>query len=338
MGTVASDLQNIDIEINSLEMKGPQDILRVLWQLFKIIRLWEPDVVQTWMYHADLLGGLAARAAGNRNLIWGVRTTDVEAGGRRGTTLVRNLCACLSRWVPQKIICAAEAARLAHVEAGYAIDRMMVVPNGFDLSRLVATASERSALRFECGFGADEVVVGILGRFNEEKDHENFVQAAGLVAQRFANVRFLLVGRGLEASNMQLGAWISDTGYADRFVMIGQRSDVPSCLAAMDIFCLSSKTEGFPNAVGEAMAVGVPCVVTDVGDAAMLVGNTGLVVKKQDARALANGLAQLLETPREARAELGRKAQERIRTEFTIDRARERFEAAYNVVLQCKNR
>lgn len=329
IGNVGRQLQALGVEVLAMRMRSTLDIPRVLWQLVRLIRTSEPELVQTWMYHADLLGGLAARIAGNRNVIWGIRTTDVQVGGKRATTLVRLACAWLSRWVPHTILCAADASRRAHMAVGYDAARMVVVSNGFDLSLLVATADQRATLRARCGFTVHDVVVGTLGRFNPAKDHKNFVRAAGLLAQQYAHVRFLMVGRGLDKANTELAREIAQTGHADRFVLLAERADVPVCLAAMDVFCLSSRTEGFPNVVGEAMAMGVPCVVTDVGDAAMLVADTGIVVPKEDSVGLAHGLERLLVMTREAYLQLGQKARERIHAEFTMERARERFEALY---------
>jgi glycosyltransferase involved in cell wall biosynthesis len=329
IGKVGAQLQRLGIEVHALGMRSTLDIPRVMWKLVRMIRASRPDVVQTWMYHADLLGGLAARLAGNRNVIWGIRTTDVAAGGNRATVFVRQLCAWLSRFVPRAIVCAADASRRSHIEVGYDAQRMVIVPNGFDLSRLVAKPEQRDALRLQCGLGAGVVAVGYLGRFHPHKDQANFVRAAGLIARLHGNARFLMVGRGLDVNNAQLAQWISATGYADRFVLLGERTDVPVCLAAMDLFCLSSRTEGFPNVVAEAMTMGLPCVVTDVGDAAMLVADAGVVVPKEDSAALAAGLGQLLAMAPDVRQQLGQKARARIHAEFSIDRARERFESIY---------
>lgn len=334
IGKVGPQLQALGIEVHALGMRSALDIPHVMWRLVRLIRTSRPDVVQTWMYHADLLGGMAARLVGNRNVIWGIRTTEVKAGGSRATASVRKLCAWLSRSVPHTIVCAADASRRAHIAVGYDASRMVVVPNGFDLTCLVATSAQREVLRLQCGLGTGVVAIGYLGRFHPDKDQENFVRAAGLVAQQHSDVRFLMVGRDLDADNAQLAEWISSTGCADRFVLLGERADVPVCLAAMDLFCLSSRTEGFPNVVGEAMAMGVPCVVTDVGDAAMLVADTGVVVPKEDSAALAQGLGCLLAMTSDARQQLGQKAKARIHAEFTMERARERFESIYQRVIK----
>ncbi len=302
-------------------------------RLYRLMRTLQPDIVQTWLYHADFLGGLAARVAGIRNVIWGVRTTDVDGGCARATAFVRQACASLSRWVPHTIVCVAEAARRSHSLVGYDPRRMVVVGNGFDLAALTSGQSQRGQLRAQCGFEKDDVVVGTLGRFNLDKDHANFVQAAGQLARRHPRLRFLMVGEQLDANNHDLMGWIAATGHADRFVLLGERSDVAVCLAAMDIFCLSSRTEAFPNVVGEAMAMGLPCVSTDVGDVAVLMADTGVLVPKADPTALAQGVAGLMARGPAYREQMGQKARERIRLTFTMACVRQRFERIYENVI-----
>jgi glycosyltransferase involved in cell wall biosynthesis len=331
-GAMGPRLREAGVELVTFDFK--RSPLSHFLGLALFIRRTRPDIVQTWMYHADMFGGLAARLTGNRNVIWGIRTTELQQGDARATVAVRSVCARLSRWIPHTIVCVAEAARRSHVEAGYDAGRMVVVPNGFDLSRLVTAPGQASRLRAQCGFGADELVIGTLGRFNHNKDQRNFVRAAGLLAQRNDHVRFLMAGRGLDPGNAELRHWLGKTGRAERFALLGERADMPVCLEAMDIFCLSSRTEAFPNVVGEAMAMAVPCVVTDVGDAAMLVADTGVVVPKEDSAALADGMARLsLMTP-DARRQLGRRAKERIHAEFAMARACARFEAVYQRVIE----
>jgi glycosyltransferase involved in cell wall biosynthesis len=332
-GEVGLQLQALGIEVYALGMRSGLDIPRVVWELVQMFRQSRTDVVQTWMYHADLIGGFAARMAGIKKVIWGIRTTDVSAGGSRATAVVRWLCARLSRWIPHTIVCAAEASRRVHVALGYRADCMVVVPNGFDLPRLQATPEQVAGLRSACGFSADTVVVGTLGRFNAVKDPLNFVRAAGLLAREYPRAQFLMVGRDCNDANAELIGWIKAIGCADRFVLLGERSDVPVCLAAMDVFCLSSRTEGFPNVVGEAMAMRKACVVTDVGDAAYLLGECGVVVPKEDSAALVEGMSKLVGLSVLERNFLGAQAHARIATEFTMDCTRERFEAVYANVL-----
>lgn len=336
-GKVGEMLHQIGVDVHALEMRSVLDIPAVFFQLIRIIRNMRPDIVQTWMYHADLIGGLASLAAGNRRVIWGIRTTEVSSGVSRTTSVIRKLCARLSSWIPMRIVCAADASRKAHINLGYDSTRMVVIPNGFDPNLMSSMDASRFALRGKLGFDSDDIVIGTLGRFNPDKDHENFVFAMGLLAKKIDRVRFLMVGYGLDAENAELAAWLDRTGYADRFVLLGERLDAPVCLSVMDIFCLSSRTEGFPNVVGEAMAIGLPCVVTNVGDAAILVGDCGVVVAKEDSLALSQGLLRVIGMSPYARQQLGHDAKMRIHTEFTMEHARKRFESLYETITERGN-
>jgi glycosyltransferase involved in cell wall biosynthesis len=143
----------------------------------------------------------------------------------------------------------------------------------------------------------------------------------------------MMVGRDLDVDNVDLSSCINETGYSDRFVLLGERSDVPVCLSAMDIFCLHSRTEGFPNVLGEAMAMGLPCVATDVGDAALLLADGGVIVPKKNSAALAQGLEKLCRLTPAGRIALGKKSKHRVRDEFSMTRTRDRFEAIYTKIV-----
>lgn len=333
LGAIGPQLTALSVPVTTLGMRNALDIPRVLYRLTRILRVARPDIVQSWMYHADLLGGLAARIAGVGRVIWGVRTTDLGKGGKKATILIRKICALLSGTLPEAIVCAAEASRRAHVSVGYNNERMVVIPNGFDVSRLNASQEQREAIRSAADINHDEVVIGSLGRFNPVKDHANFIAAAALLCAKHSELKFLLVGRDLEPGNAALMRLISATGHAERFVLLGERQDVAACLKAMDIFCLHSRTEGFPNVLGEAMAMGLPCVTTDVGDAAYLLNGNGVVVPSQDSQALAKGIEEVLDLGAEERSALGQSARIRIYSNFTIARASENFIRLYKTVV-----
>lgn len=333
LGEFGQGLIEAGISVDVLGMTSMRDMPRVLLRLIGIFRERRPDIVQTWMYHSDLLGGLAARMAGIGGIIWGVRTTDLQEGGKSTTVLVRKVCAWLSGFLPKYIVCAAEASRRSHIAVGYNASRMLVIPNGFDLTRLQATDEQRSAIRSGAGIEASDIVIGSLGRFHPVKDHASFVAAAGLLAPRYSRLKFLLVGRELLSSNAELQRLIEATWYAERFILLGERQDVASCLKAMDIFCLHSRTEGFPNVLGEAMAMGLPCITTDVGDAAYLLGNDGVVVPALDPNALGKGIEDLIALDVEGRRALGEAARQRIYSNFTMASASQRFMSLYRDIL-----
>lgn len=329
LGEFGSPLIAAGIDVQVMGMRRMTSVPSIVLKLTKLIRQRQPDLVQTWMYHADLIGGVAARAAGNRNVIWGVRTTDMIEGTAYSTYIIRRICALLSRVVPATIVCAAEASRSTHAAIGYERSKMVVIPNGFELPNSAALAEQRRAFRGAQGWSDDEFVVGCVGRFNYYKDHANFVKAGGMLLRLHPSARFLMVGKGLDFSNAELRTLIASTGFPDKFTLLGFRDDVLNCLTALDVFCLPSRSEGFPNVLGEAMSVGIPCVATDVGDVRTLLSHSGIVVPKENATALCAGLAQIFESPRTVRTAMGQKGRDRIMAEFSAAKARERFEAIY---------
>ncbi len=332
IGSVGKELQKLGVDVYAFELNYSLNLPLQLIRLIKKISSLHPDIVQTWMYHADLLGGLAAYLTGYRRIIWGIRVTDIHSSSII-TLWIRKLCALLSTLIPCKIICVAETALQSHIEKGYDADRMIVIQNGLNFSYLASSPDQRKILRLQCGFSNNTLVIGCLGRFDPIKDHHNFVSAARIITEQYPNVYFLMVGRDLTPDNTILKKWIYKTGHNDRFVLLGQRNDVAVCLSAMDIFCLPSCIEGFPNALSEAMAMGLPCISTDVGDAGIMLGGTGVIVPKKNSKALADALLQVIALSNEQRNQMGRYAKERVMSEYSIENARARFESVYQEVI-----
>jgi glycosyltransferase involved in cell wall biosynthesis len=332
VGPVGDQLRQAGVPVVALGMRSPLSAIAALWRLRQLIARQKPDLVQTWMVHADLIGGLAARTAGVPAVVWGIRTTDFSTSPL-STRAVRWLCARLSRLVPHTIVCAAEASRRAHVAYGYDAGRMLVIPNGFELDRLKPDAQRGHELRLRLGVSPAQVLIGCVGRYNAAKDHANFVRAAGLLAASHADCRFLMVGRDVEGSNAALKQLVDATGHGDRFLLVGEQGDVPAWLDAMDMFVLPSQSEGFPNVLGEAMAMGLPCVSTDVGDAAWLLGDAGLVVPPQDAQALSDAMRNLMSLPRHELQALGQRARQRLTSGFSMQQACDRFTRLHEQVV-----
>jgi glycosyltransferase involved in cell wall biosynthesis len=336
-GSMGARIRSLGVPVHALGMKRGMPNPWAWLRLVGMIRREKVQLVQCWMYHADLLGGLAARAAGVP-VIWSLRQSNLAPElNRRTTLMIVKACARLSTLIPRYIVCGSNAARRAHVDVGYADTGMVTIPNGFDMELFSPSNESRSAMRAALGLEtADAPLIGLAARFDPQKDHANFIAAAGMLHQRMPEARFVMCGDGVTWDNSFLAERIAQAAVGDRCYLLGRRDDVPTLLAALDVACSSSRGEGFANVIGEAMACGVPCVVTDVGDSAAIVGDTGRVVPPGDPAALANGLFELLILSAQERRRLGEAARRRIETNFSLPAVAARYEALYQEVLaQC---
>ena len=208
--------------------------------------------------------------------------------GGHGHAIARRLENAVSH--TDLVLCNSNAGRVAHERLGYRPPRWLVIPNGLDVDRFAPRPDERATVRSELGLEEASFVVGMCARVDPMKDHDNFVKAAAMFVETAPEARFALIGAGTNEQGSALDRAIRESGIAERFVRLGLRQDLCRLHAALDIATLSSAFgEGFPNVLAEAMACGVPCVATDVGDSASIVGDTGLIVPPHDATALAAG-------------------------------------------------
>ncbi|WP_201537883.1 glycosyltransferase family 4 protein [Psychrobacter immobilis] len=296
LGLIGQDLKSAGFNVHTLNMKSAFDLPITYLKLRKVLKNFNPDVVQTWMYHADFMGGLAARSLGIKNVVWGIRTTDVSQNNAKVTVGLSKVCARLSYTIPRTIICAADVSKEYHASMGYDKDKMIVIPNGFDIDSLYATHEDTECLRKLMNLSKDDIVVGSVGRFSTEKNQRLFIDAANILIKKNPHLKFIMVGRDNDLKNEDLVAWIKAQGIMNNFRLLGQRDDVATCLSLMNVFCLHSKTEGFPNVLAEAMAMEIPCVATDVGDAKHIMGDFGTLVAKNDKNGLAQAIKDIVNT------------------------------------------
>lgn len=331
LGPVSEKIERLGIPVRSLGMQPGRPNLSSIGRLVRWLRQDRPHVMQTWMYHADLLGGVAARLAGQISIVWGIRHSDPRTQGYGLLTVPTvKLCARLSRWIPKRIVCCSEASRQAHVAFGYTADKMLVIPNGVDLAALKPDPEARRVTRQALEIPIEAPVIGLVGRFHPQKDHQNFVHAAKLVFSKRPAVHFVLCGEGVTWDNRELTAWIDDAGIRANCRLLGRREDIPQLMASFDLATSSSCFgESFANVVSEAMSCGVPCVVTDVGDSAHIVGPTGIVVPPRDAAALARGWERMLDLGRERLLQTGLQARQRIQEHFDLPNIVDRYQAMF---------
>jgi glycosyltransferase involved in cell wall biosynthesis len=330
-GPIGEEIAGRGIPVHTLGMRRGLPTPWHLPALVRLLRRTAPDVIQTWMYHADLMGGLAGRRAGRIPVVWGIRHTDLRWGSARLTTiLTARLNGLLSGALPAAIVCNSEASRRIHERMGYASSKLTVIPNGFDLDTFHPDSLAWAEVRRELGVPPEALLVGNVARYHPQKDHRSLVRAAAVLNATIPGVHFLFVGTGVSPENAELSGWIRTAGLEGCVHLLGRRLDTPRLYAAMDVFCLSSSHgESFPQVVGEAMASGVPCVVTDVGDAAEIVGQTGRVVRPGRAEELAAACEGLLRLPAAERRRLGEAARRRIHDQYSIQSIVSLYAALY---------
>jgi glycosyltransferase involved in cell wall biosynthesis len=291
---------------------------RAFYELVGLLRRLRPDVLMTWLYHADLLGTLAGRLAGVRRIIWNVRCSDMDF--TRYAPLTRATVAVLARLsrLPWAIATNSRVGQRVHDGLGYRPKRWVYLPNGFDTNEWKPDAQQREAVRSELGLSEGDILAGMVARVDPQKDHATFLEAVRMLSTRYRRLRVLLVGQGTAELPLPEELRLST-------VALGERRDVPRLLRALDLLVSSSAYgEGFPNIIGEAMSSGVPCVATNVGDTASIIAETGLVVPPRDARALASAIEAMI-GGRVDRSALATSARTRIEAQYSLENCLQRY-------------
>lgn len=334
VGPVGEQLRASGIPVHALGMSpslslNPAPFLR----LYRLLRALRPDLLQGWLYHANLVGLVVGRLAGVPRIAWNLRSGIRQPGlHRRGTAWMARASALLSRW-PDVVLVNSASGLEFHRRLGYRPRRWELVPNGFEIDRFLPNGQLRAEVRREVGVPESGFLIGHIGRFHPAKGHDILIRAAGLLAGARPEAFFALCGEGVTEENPQLERWIEEAGLRGRVRLLGPRRDIPRLLVAFDAMTSASLSEGFPNVVGEAMACGIPCVVTDVGDSKTLVGESGLTVPAGRPEALASALETMIRLSPEARGRLGEAARRRIETHYEIGAIARRVEALYDALL-----
>lgn len=337
-GVFADRLEQAGVVVSTLDMPRGRVTLGGLFRLCQLIKQVSPDVVQTWMYHANLIGGVMARLAGIKAVTWGIHHANFDrAHNSRVTLLIVKLCALLSSWVPTKIVSCSVKATQLHQALGYQSDKFIDIPNGYALDKIKPDSQSRLAVRDALSIPSDAFIIGMVARFDPQKDHHNLIKALDQIKQSGQKFICLLVGFGMDDHNAPLMAELSAAGVTQHVKLLGPRNDIPAVMNALDVHVLSSLGEAFPNVLAEAMACGTPCVTTDVGDAALIVGDHGWVVSARNPAALAGGLMQaktVFENDRQAWKELQHACREHIMINFELSQMCDRYRSAWRTCIQ----
>jgi glycosyltransferase involved in cell wall biosynthesis len=339
-GPVEEMLAAAGIPVTSLELPRGRVTPAGLWRLRRLIREWQPHVVGSWLYHADLLATLALLPGRSVPLIWNLRSARMDMQQYSWVSrATRRACAVLSHQ-PDVIVANSATGQAFHAQLGYRPRAWEIVFNGVETDHYRPDPGARREIRQELGLPADSPapLIGVLARYDPMKGHPVFLEAARQIAERHPDVQFLLAGTGVEAATPYFQEFRdAHPALAPRVHLLGRRSDTARLMAALDVYCLPSIGEGFPNVVAEAMACGVPCAVTDAGDARTIVGDTGVVVPVGQASALADGCLALLGEDTPTRVDRSRRARARVVDLFNLPRAVRAYEAIFERVVEARH-
>ncbi len=328
-GTMYRDL---DIPVYSIGMLSYKNFFACFKHIYDILREFKPDMIHTWMYHADLIGGIIGNML-HTPVVWSIRHSSLSLKHNKlRTILVIFINSLLSWFVPKKILFNSLEAKKIHARIGYCFLKSIFIPNGFNLSygHSLDLLHVRQKLRSRLGLLPTSRIVGHVGRYDPLKNYPGLLEAFSLIQQRFKDVQFVLVGRNVNDQNLELNRLIKFFRLTN-IHLLDQQSSALSLIAGFDVLVLSSHSEAFPNVLGEALSVGVPCVSTNVGDAHYIIGNAGFTVPVGEMSEIAEKTICILQSSVQEREEFVFNAKLRMQ-EFDIKIVSKRYEELYKTV------
>ncbi len=322
-----------NVSVHKLNFSNRKINLFELFKLYKHIKKIKPDVVQTWMIHADMIGGIVARLAGVNNIFWSVHYTNLVKGkSKRLTILLTKINTFLSYFIPKKIIYCAEKSKEVQESLGFKKTKGVVIQNGYDVESFVQNTSLGLKFRNELDIHPEAFVIGHVGSYHPLKDQANLVEALTLLDQRGFNFYAAFAGDNLDNNNSYLVSLLKNKGLSNRVHLLGRRNDIISIMNGIDLFILSSESEAFPNVLNEAMACGTPCVSTDVGDASIILGDTGWIVPSKDSESLYSSVikaAQEKESNHRSWSQRSIACRQRIVQKFSLEKMVKKYKEVW---------
>ena len=330
-GALRDKIEKLGVPVYVFDIKkGGINISKII-KLIRKLKIIRPDIIHAWMYHASLISLLGS--CRNTRIIWSIHNSLYSLKNEtRMTALIIKMCAYFSDY-PSVIHYVSKFSSEQHWKSGYNKQKTTIIPNGFDTMRFRPSEGAKRVLCSELGIPNYSILIGMVARYHPVKDHDNFLSAASLISKKHNDVYFVLVGKDADKYNEKLNKKIHDMGLSTRIFLLGERTDIPMITSSFDIACSTSYSEAFPMVIGEAMASGVPCVVTDVGDSSQIVGDTGLVIPPRNHFLLAEALSKMIDLGPDGRRILGQNARNRIDCNYDLPEIVKQYEDLY--VLLC---
>lgn len=329
LGTIGPKIKKLGVNVTALNMNDKLVPLFGMIRLFKTIAYFRPNIIQGWMYHGNLAASLSSFVTLSKaSVVWNVRhsLSDISYEKNLMQLLIRFNKLLSSR--ADKILYNSFVSKAQHEKFGFFSENSMVIPNGIDLKKFSSSNVISTEVRSNLGIPKSAKVIGHIARLHPMKNHKLFLNVSILLANEYSKLHFIICGKGVPSS--EAAKSIPDN-VSSRFHLLDESNEIPKLMNAIDIFCLSSSWgEGFPNVLGEAMALKIPCVTTDVGDSKFVVGSAGIVVGVGDKNGLMIGIKDLLEKSPEKFSILGEEARNHIEKNFSLSEIVKKYASLYN--------
>jgi len=329
-GAVGNRIENSNIWLDSLGMPAGRVTINGFSKLMRLIRQFEPNILQTWLYHADLIGLVAGKILRIPKIAWNIRGSDSNfMNSQRISKIIARTCAIFSSW-PDAVFVNSEAGIITHEEMGYHPKNWKLIQNGIDTTIFAPDKASGVKVREGLNIPSENNVVGLVARLDPQKGHNFFLRAAKIVLEEKHNTSFVCVGIGASKYTEEIKQQTKDYGLQNSVFWAGVRNDMPSVYNSFSCSVSASAFgEGFPNVIAEAMSCGIPCIVTRTGDSPRVLGDTGLIVPTQDYIALAEGILKILSLPSKLHSDLGIRARQRVIDNFSLGKMVEQYSESY---------
>ncbi len=318
-----------EVKVFALDFKSfsPTSWFKTLCELIKIMREIKPDIVHTWMYLSDFIGGIVAKFLGIDNIIWSIRNTKISHSSLSIQFLIIKFNSILSYYIPKRIVSVSDVGSFYHKKIGYCKPKFITIHNGYELSSFIRDNSSKMKLRHYYGLSSSDFVVLSIARYDHLKDHDTLLKVAMTLKLKHSNIKFILVGRNI--LNQELKRKISNLNLDDIFSLHDFTNNTFDFYNLSDIYLSTSKFEGFPNVVCEAMLMELVPVATNAGESKLIIGDSGFVAEVGDVNSLADSISILYHMEKNLRQNLSIKAKNRIINKFGLDKIINEYKQLY---------
>lgn len=318
-GDIGKKISDLNIPVVGFKLNPNFPSMHSIFKLLLYTKNYNPNVIITWQYHANFLAGLICKLSGFSNIIWSIHHSDINSKNTKlRTRIIIWISSYLSHFVPRKIHFCSEKSLKNHVKIGFCKTKCHYIPNGFNLSKFRKNLESQKSVKNELGVEQNSQIVGHIARFDLIKNHKLFLDMGEIILNKFSHLHLVLVGLNVDKNNATLMEWMSESNFKNRIHLLGYRTDIPMLLNSFNICVLTSHSEAFPIILGESMACEVPCISTNVGDAATILAETGIIVDSFNKEEFAIACEKLLKLNPEDLRELGVSARKRVIENYDI--------------------